>query len=238
MKGIVFDKDGTLYSASLVLDAFAMQLSRHFDSKEFMLEYYRFKDKVMMGERYDPSTLEKSKNGPLMKNAFWVPGIVITHFGGQVDFSAESRRFFTYFFDRKDFLYEPKLRRIMSNDNYCKALVSNCSVEPPLDKLGICDMFTLKYLDADKMKNLDTICSHIDDAFQAEPKDIFWVDDDMLVLERLTAKGYETVLRKTWGLHYPGNDELRQRYARHVLEDNLVQLYELMKDKDRELWLP
>jgi len=231
-KGLVFDKDGSLYSASKYITPFAEHLGRHLSINEFLRTYNDFKEKAVVGKRYDADTLCEQDDGKQLRSAFWIPALVALHYGFRGNFQDEFLSFSQYILDDTSFPFDSRLVDVLRNKSYKKAIVSNEDSDKLLKKLGIYDSFDLKYLGAKKDQNLTEICEHIESSFLASPSEIVWVEDDLEVIKRLKERGYATVLRKTKGFNYVPEEELRVT-ANLVLEDDLTRLYDLMNQNDK-----
>lgn len=223
-KGLVFDKDGSLYSVSKYITPFAEHLSMHFDSKDFLKKYHEFREKAIIGENYNIKTLCEQSDGQQLRSAFWVPALIALHYGFNGSFQQEFQNFSQYILNDSSFPLEPKLIDILNETSYKKAIVTNDGDDKLLRKLRINELFDLKYLNAKKDENLTKICEEIESSFLASPAELVFVEDDLGVLEPLKEIGYTTVLRKTRGFNYsPGI------VADLILEDELTQLANFMK---------
>ncbi|MBU0471676.1 MAG: HAD family hydrolase [Nanoarchaeota archaeon] len=227
LKCLVFDKDGSLYSASKYITPFAEHLSRLFDRETFMDQYHDFRSKGVIGENYNIETLIPDTKGKELISAFWVPALIALHNGFDGSLQEEFQLFSQYILNDSDFPHDSHAKKLLSKDCYKKVLVSNENKDELLKKLGLYDLFDLKYLGAGKDQNLELICDDIEDNFNAVPSEIIWVEDDLVVLERLKKRDYQTVLRKTKGFNYVSEDKLH-KFADLVLDDSLLLLYELL----------
>lgn len=232
LKGLVFDKDGSLYSASNYIAPFAAHLSRHFDSKEFLKKYHSFKERAIIGKKYNIHALCEQEDGKLLRSAFWVPALVALHYGFSGSFQEEFQSFSQFILNDSSFPFDSKLVEILSDSSYKKAIVSNEDSDKLLKKIRVYDLFDLKYLGAKKDQNLADICGNIESSFSANPSEIMWVEDDLEVLNRLKERGYITVLRKTKGFNYIPKEELKI-IANLILEDDLTKLYNLIKQNGK-----
>jgi FMN phosphatase YigB (HAD superfamily) len=229
MQGLVFDKDGSLYSASKYINPFAEYLSKYFDEKKFMRDYHDFIENSVIGKKYDPKTLKEDENGRPLGSAFWLPCFIALNHGFVGGFLKEFSKFSDYILNDPFFPFDTRLIDVLSDPSYHKALVSSEDSDELLKKIGVRDLFDLLYVGVKKNQKLGEICPEIETSFSAKPSDIVWVEDDLLVLELLAKKGYKTVLRKTQGFNYVPEQELKS-IATLILEDDLTELYNLIKN--------
>ena len=222
IKAIVFDKDGTMMSAKSYLNPFVEHLGTYVDPVRIKEAYALIKTTAELGKAYDPVTLQEAPGGKTIKNAFWLPLLAALHAGFkgnlQAVFDDFSDRYISHHIDRTDLV---DLTELLVAPHYRKAVVSSdCNSEQVLKQMGIYDSFDLRCFGVNKEKNIDALCSKVQDSFDATPSDIVWVEDDLSIAGKLHQRGFRLVLRKTEGLLYPSDEEL-QRIACLVLPDTL-----------------
>ena len=227
IKGLVFDKDGSMYSIEPFIKPFAEHLSRHFSKDKFMELYEMFRKQVIIGHKYNPATLEEDGNGMNVRNALLVPVVVALHLGLERKPLQEFEEFSdSYISNNLDLDEALVLKRILEKTRCKKAVVSNDkNSEKVLRTLGVYNLFDMFCFGANKSKNLKDICRDIEEKFGAKPNEIVWVEDDVSFVETLTDLGYRTVLRKTRGFNYDPNINSA---AKLVLEDDLHKLEEML----------